>query len=149
MPARGSLAELASTATATVAPTIHSRTLYAVDRGAARPLSTRFASRVAPTRRHLVIGQVEHLAHGVLRCFVRRGRVVVELRKARRLVGRALSVRPRDRAVLVNGARFPEAAFSVEVSEFIGSPWHELEYVSLWTVRGLREKGTAEVIVDL
>jgi hypothetical protein len=149
MPARRALTALASTATASVVPTIHGRSLYAADRGVGRPLSARFASHVVPTRTELIIGQLERLAHGVLRCFVRRGRVVVELRKGRRRVGRALSVLPDDPSQLVTGARVPEDAFSTEVPEFIGSPWHELEYMSLWTVRGLREKGTAEVIVDL
>lgn len=56
---------------------------------------------------------------------------------------------PGDPALLRDGARLPESAFSVEVREFIGSPWHELDSVSLWTVRGLRAKGEAEAFVDV
>lgn len=142
-------AALASTAGATVVPTLETKSLYATDHGAARPLSPRFASRVKRSARRITVGQVERLPHGVLRCFAKAGRVVVEVRQGRKRVGRALWVTPSDAALLRDGARLPESVFSVEVREFIGSPWHELDYVSLWTVRGLRAKGEAETFVDL
>ncbi len=130
-------------ATATRVKTIHAKTIYATDMGFARPLSAEHRRRVADTRRTIRVGHVEQTPHGTLSCLRYSDAVVVELRKGKKLVGRAL---------MLHGAKgngpFPESSFSVQVDEFIGTPWHELDYTSLWTVKGLREKGTAELFID-
>ena len=41
----------------------------------------------------------------------------------------------------------PETVFSVTFSEFQGTPWSEDDYTSIWTVRGLRKDGSAEVFI--
>ena len=149
MPRSESRAALASTARASHTTTLETTSLYAADMSDARPLSERFTRHAASSRRFITVGSEERGPHGVLRCFAKDGRVVVELRKGRKRVGRALWVAPDDASLLEPGARVPEDAFSVEIRELIGSPWHELNYVAVWTVRGLREKGTAEAWVDL
>lgn len=148
MPHSDARPALASTAGASRVPTLETTSLYATDLGGARPLSERLAPHVARTRRRITVGQEERLPHGTLRCFAKDGRVVVEVRRGRQRVGRALWVTPPSPSLLRPGARLPEAAFSVEVNEFIGSPWHELDYTSVWTVRGLRKNGEAEACVD-
>ncbi|MEW5740833.1 MAG: hypothetical protein AB1938_18080 [Myxococcota bacterium] len=149
MPRSDALAALASTAGASRTPTTETKSLYAADLGAASPLSARFRSYVRPSARFISVGAEERLPHGVLRCFAREGRVFVEVHRGRKLVGRTLWVKPENPQLLRPGALLPEDAFSVEVREFLGSPWHEKDYVSLWTVRGLREKGEAEAFIDL
>ena len=130
-------------ATATRIDTIDGKTIYATDLGAPRPLSARLRSRVAANRRTIRVGHVEQTPHGVLRCERCRDAVVITLRKGRKVIGRQLMLLRTD-----GNGPFPESAFSVEVDEFIGTPWHELEYTSLWTVHGLRRKGEMEASVD-
>jgi hypothetical protein len=147
MPETSAPAALSRTARATATPTLETKSLYATDRSESRPLSAARRRLVAPNPRRIAVGQVERLPHGTLRCFAEGGRVTVEVRKGHERVGRALSIAAPP-GLCVEGAELPEAAFSAEVDEFIGSPWHELEYVSLWTVHGLRTKGEAERFVD-
>jgi hypothetical protein len=137
-------APLSTLATATRVKTIHAKTIYATDLCVPRPLSNEHGAKVTHNRRTIRVGHVEKTPHGVLRCERRGNAVAVVLRKGRNVVGRRL--------MLIGAAGdgpFPEAAFSVEVDEFIGTPWHELEYTSLWTVHGLRTKGQMEASVDL
>lgn len=82
MPRSDAVTALASTAGATAIPRLETKSLYATDQGAARPLSSRFASRVHRTTRRIAVGQEERLPHGVLRCFAKDGRVVVEVARA-------------------------------------------------------------------
>lgn len=147
MPRLSTVDALSRTAAATTIATLETKSLYATDRSDSRPLAAANAKRVVPNPRTIAVGSVERLAHGELRCFAEGTRVVVELRRGRKRVGRALSIEAPP-ALRVEGAEVPEAAFSAEVNEFIGSPWHELEYTSLWTVHGLREKGEAETFFD-
>ncbi|MBL8921781.1 MAG: hypothetical protein JNJ54_23185 [Myxococcaceae bacterium] len=140
MPETSAPVRLSRTARATATPTLETKSLYATDRGESRPLSTSLRPLVKPNGRRITVGQVEQLPHGTLRCFAEGGRVVVEVKDGRTRVGRALSVAAPP-SLRVEGAELLEAVFSAEVDEFIGSPWHELEYVSLWTVHGLRTKG--------
>jgi hypothetical protein len=132
-----------SLASATRIETIHGKTIYATDLSAARPLSAGFRKRVAAKDRTIRVGHVEETKHGTLRCERESDAVVVVLRKGKKQVGRKLMLLRTD-----GSGPFPEAAFSVEVDEFIGTPWHELEYTSLWTVHGLRTKGEMEGTVD-
>src|SRR5262245_26147126 len=111
--------------------------------GAGRPLSVRHRDRVASNRRSIRVGHTEETPHGTLHCERRDDAVVVYLEKSGKRIGRALKLL----GAKGNGP-FPEAAFSVQVDEFIGTPWHELEYTSLWTVHGLRTKGEMEASVD-
>lgn len=133
---------LAQTASASRVATTHTKTIYATDLGDAKPLSATLAAKVVPNERRVRVGASETLPHGVLTCFVERDRVCVEVRRGNRRVGRQLSIRPPRPPT--PGDSFPEAAFSVEVREFIGTPWHELDSVSVWTVYGLRTNGAAE-----
>ncbi len=129
-------------------PTTKSRTVYATDTGPAHALSGEAARRAHPNEAWISVGSEEHLPHGTLRCEVRGDAVVVELTRAGRVIGRTLTLVPRDKALLRPGARIPEAAFSAEVSEFIGTPWHEVDYSSVWTVHGLRKNGEMELSVE-
>ncbi|MCC6335562.1 MAG: hypothetical protein IT380_16420 [Myxococcales bacterium] len=149
MPRIDALAALSSTAGASREPTTETKSLYAADMEAAEPLSARFRAHVKPSRRFIAVDSEERTPHGTLRCFARDERVVVEVRRGRALVGRALWVKPASPALLQPGALIPEDGFAVEIPEFLGSPWHEDDYVSVWTVRGLREKGSAEAWVDV
>lgn len=142
------LSALSSTAGATRLPTTESKSVYAADVGAPKPLSGGLRAHTKPSRRFIEVGSVERTPHGSLRCYAQEGRVIVELRRRKQRVGRALWVTPRDEALLKPGARIPEDAFSVEIREFVGTPWRELDSVSVWTVRGLREKGEAEAFVQ-
>ncbi|MFO0597895.1 MAG: hypothetical protein U0228_21515 [Myxococcaceae bacterium] len=136
-------------ATATRIPTTHTRTVYATDRGVARPLSESSRRLVEHTGKRIRVGSTSATPWGELRCFAQSGCLVVELTRAGERVGRALIYRPTSAEALQHGALVPEAHFSVEVREFIGTPWHEDESLSLWTVHGLRSKGTAERFVQL
>ncbi len=136
------------TASATAVPTTDGKTIYATDLGPPRPLSNEHAGAVERSRRELRLGQVEVLPHGTLRCERDGSHVVVAVRKGGRLVGRELRLGPFPPERLVPGARFREADFTVEVREFIGTPWHELEYTSIWTVAGLRKDGEMERSID-
>ena len=133
---------------ATRVPTLEAKTIYATDRSSARPLSSKLALRVFDNRALIRVGAVEQLPHGTLRCQLVGDRLVVSVEKGRRRVGRQLSLAPSSNVLLVEGAFVPESAFSVEVDEFIGTPWHELEYTSVWTVHGLRLNGRMELSVD-
>lgn len=134
---------LARTASATGVATTHTRSVYAADVGAQSPLSATLAAKVVANDRTIRVGATERLSHGVLRCFVEGDRVCVEVRRGNARVGRRLSIRPAQPPR--RGDAFPEAAFSVEVREFIGTPWHEIDAVSVWTVHGLRTSGQAEL----
>ena len=134
-------------ASASRVETHHSKSIYAADMGPPRPLRPEWDSKVEPNSRKIEVGSVEELPHGTLRCFRRRGKVVVELRKLGELVGRRLELTPSDPALLQDGALIHEGAFSVEVDEFVGTPWHEDEYTSVWTVHGLRTRGEMELTV--
>lgn len=133
-------------ATASRVETTHGKTIYATDLGPARPISRANRAHVFRNRRKISVGHVELTPFGVLRCTRRGDTVVVSLHrgKARAQVGRSL--------ILTNVGEsdgpFRETDFSVEVSEFIGTPWHELDYTSLWTVHGLRTKGGMEASID-
>lgn len=131
-------------AAATALPVTHTKSIYAADMGAARPVSAERARRVHPNPRLIAIGSSEQTRHGRLVC-ERTGAdaVVVKLLDGTKQVGRALMVRVRG-----PHAQVPEAAFSCEIDEFIGTPWHELSYTSVWTVHGLRTKGEAELTID-
>lgn len=129
-------------ATASRVETTETKTFYATDLGPPRGLSAEHADKVAPNRRTIRVGHVEATSHGTLRCLRDGDDVVVVLKKGRKQVGRKLILQG------ARGSAFKEAAFSVEVDEFIGSPWHELEYTSLWTVQGLREKGQMEASIE-
>jgi hypothetical protein len=131
-------------ATASKVVTTHTRTIYATDLGAGRPLSKQFRARVAKNRRRIRIGHEEVTPFGTLRCLREGDDAVIELRQGKQRVGRRL--------VLPGAAQraesFAESDFSVEVDEFIGTPWHEFESTSLWTVQGLRTKGKMEATID-
>jgi hypothetical protein len=130
-------------ATASRVETTHTRSVYATDLSSARPLSREHRRRVAKNRRTIEVGHVEETPHGTLRCERQSDAVVVYLQKGKQRVGRTLMLLAAE-----GDGPFPEAVFSVEVDEFIGTPWHELEYTSLWTVEGLRKKGQMEATVD-
>jgi hypothetical protein len=135
--------------TASRVKTLETRSLYAADTGDPRPLRADWYSKIADDRREIHVGQREELPHGTLRCRARGRSIVVELRQGDEQVGRELIFRPKDASLLQNGAAVPESIFNIEVREFIGSPWHEMDYVSIWTVHGLRRDGKAELFVDV
>lgn len=139
---RNSPARRSTLATASRVATTHTRTVYATDLGAARPLSAPQRALVARNQRRIAVGHEERTPFGTLRCERVGNEVVVRLQRGRRLVGRALSLRG------AGDGPYREAAFSVEVDEFVGTPWHELEYTSVWTVHGLRTRGREELTVD-
>lgn len=139
---------LASTASASAIGTTQTTSLYAADLGPSEPLSATLRKRAKPNDRRIAIGHQERLPHGVLRCFIDGPRVCVEVRQGKKVVGRRLSIRP-PLEQLRFGEPFPEDVFSAQVREFIGTPWHELDSISVWTVQGLREKGEAEFHLDV
>lgn len=139
---------LAATAAATALGTTHTSSIYAADLGPSQPLSSELRRRAKGGTREITIGHSEVLAHGTLRCFIEGRRVCVEVRKGKKLVGRRLSIQP-ALGQLRFGEAFPETVFSAQVREFLGTPWHELDSISVWTVHGLRTNGEAEFHVDL
>lgn len=139
---RNGRAVRSTVAAASRVETTHTKTIYATDLGLPRPLSPKHKARVAPNPRVIRVGHVEATPHGTLLCLREGDDVVVVLKKGKKQIGRRLMLRG------ARGRSFKEAAFSVEVDEFIGTPWHELEYTSLWTVQGLREKGQMEASIE-
>ena len=71
-----------------------SASVYACDYDP-KPLSAEHADRV-DRGGTITVGAQERLQHGVLRCFVRRGRLVVSLKRGRTRVGLELSCEPRS-----------------------------------------------------
>jgi hypothetical protein len=140
---RNSAAPRSNLATASKVETTQTQSIYAADLGAPRPLSAAQRHRVASNARTIRVGHSEETPHGTLRCERRSDAVIVHLQKGKKRIGRVLMLLRAD-----GDGPFPESAFSVEVDEFIGTPWHELEYTSLWTVHGLRTKGEMETTVD-
>jgi hypothetical protein len=133
-------------ATASKVATIDAKTIYATDLSEARPIAAEHRKRVQKNGRTIRVGHIEQTPHGTLRC-VREGEaIVIKLEKNGALVGRAL-ILPFPRNEKAGALR--ESDFSVQVSEFIGTPWHALDYLSFWTVQGLRTKGTMEASLEL
>ena len=134
----------AKQATASRVETTHTKSIFATDLSEGRPVSAEHRRRLTKNLRTIWVGHREDTPFGTLRCLREGDDVVVSLSKRARLVGRRLILR--GAASLKGPLR--EADFSVEVDEFIGTPWHEVEYTSLWTVHGLRTKGEMESQID-
>ena len=128
---------------------IHTKSIYANDMGMGGPVADKYRNRIRPNSLLIQVGYREKHPFGELRCYRRGNKVVVGVyKKDRTINGRELYFTPDDKSLLKKGAKIPEAVFTVQVSEFIGTPWHEINRVSIWTVAGLRKNGECEFFKD-
>jgi hypothetical protein len=116
---------------------------------ASRPIEQRHVPLLAPNRREIRVGWTEETRHGQLRCFLTAKTICVALFRGEKIQMRALHYVPADPALRKEGARIPEVVFGCAVREITCSPWHDgVEGDTLWTVHGLRTKGTLEQSAD-
>lgn len=134
-------------ATASKLTTTHTKSIYAADTSEARPLSPANRRHVVVNERTIAVGAREATPYGVLTCRADGDALIVSLHRRGVLVGRELVYWPEDRALLRRGALVAESAFSIEVDEFLGTPWHEVDSTVFWTVHGLRTRGGLEASV--
>lgn len=121
--------------------------------GESRAIERRHQPWLASNPRRLTVGvnagAGEITEHGVLSCWLAQDAVCVALFKAGQPVGRTLRYVPADPTQLHPGASIPEEVFGCAVREFLCSPWHDgVAQDALWTVHGLREKGTLEYLAS-
>jgi hypothetical protein len=110
-----------------------------------RAIEQRHLRHIKANSATILVGSIEETAHGQLRCLLMDKGITIGLYKGDALKGRALCYVPAEGSILRVGAAIPEAVFGCAVREFTQSAWDDgTAQDTLWTVHGLRVKGTME-----
>ena len=109
-----------------------------------KPITDKYRKKIKDSKRKIKVGSVEKIEHGTLKCYTRDKLVVVGLYDKKGKPIQELLYKPGNKKELEKGAEIPEKKFAMEDHYFVGTPWHELDGIALWTVAGLRKAGKPE-----